>query len=134
MTDTQTQQHTIIAWLEDKPSVLNRVTGLSTVQDPSALTGRIGLVWLAPGGFAPYVNYSQSFQPTLGIDRAGNAFDPVRGEQTTRVVLTYDTWHLEHHAWYLNAKVERLLGPAVEPGKRAGGKGCGCGAGGCCSG
>jgi len=28
MTDTQTQQHTIIAWLEDKPSVLNRVTGL----------------------------------------------------------------------------------------------------------
>lgn len=64
-----------------KTESLNRVTGLSTVQDPSALTGRIGLVWLAPGGFAPYVNYSQSFQPTLGIDRAGNAFDPVRGEQ-----------------------------------------------------
>lgn len=28
MTNAQIQRHTIIAWLEDKPSVLNRVTGL----------------------------------------------------------------------------------------------------------
>ncbi|MCL4803270.1 MAG: acetolactate synthase small subunit [Anaerolineae bacterium] len=28
MSDTQIRRHTIIAWLEDKPSVLNRVTGL----------------------------------------------------------------------------------------------------------
>ena len=28
MPDTQQKRHTIIAWLEDKPSVLNRVTGL----------------------------------------------------------------------------------------------------------
>ena len=28
MPDTQIKRHTIIAWLEDKPSVLNRVTGL----------------------------------------------------------------------------------------------------------
>jgi acetolactate synthase-1/3 small subunit len=28
MPDTQIRRHTIIAWLEDKPSVLNRVTGL----------------------------------------------------------------------------------------------------------
>jgi hypothetical protein len=38
------------------------------------------------------------------------AMHPVRGEQTTRMVLAYDAWHLEHHAWYLNAKVERLAG------------------------
>jgi len=34
----------------------------------------------------------------------------VRGEQTLHTILAYDTWHLEHHAWFLNAKVERLLG------------------------
>lgn len=32
----------------------------------------------------------------------------VRGEQTLRTVLEYDTWHLEHHAWYLNLKVHKL--------------------------
>jgi len=34
----------------------------------------------------------------------------IRGEQTLQTILVYDTWHLEHHAWFLNAKVERLCG------------------------
>jgi hypothetical protein len=34
---------------------------------------------------------------------------PERGEQSVRVILEYDTWHLEHHAWYLNKKVRRLV-------------------------
>lgn len=38
------------------------------------------------------------------------ALHPVRGPQSMKTVLTYDTWHLEHHAWYLNAKVARLKG------------------------
>jgi hypothetical protein len=37
---------------------------------------------------------------------------PQRGEQTVRMILAYDTWHLENHAWYLNAKVEKFLGGA----------------------
>lgn len=32
----------------------------------------------------------------------------VNGEQTLRTILEYDTWHLEHHAWFLNRKLERL--------------------------
>lgn len=35
-----------------------------------------------------------------------------RGEQTLQMILAYDTWHLEHHAAFLNAKVTRFLGPA----------------------
>ncbi len=34
---------------------------------------------------------------------------PVRGEQTLRVICNYATWHLEHHAWFLRAKLDRML-------------------------
>jgi len=39
---------------------------------------------------------------------------PERGEVRLRDVVDYDTWHLEHHAWYLSRKLEVLLGPAGE--------------------
>lgn len=55
----------------------NRVTR----QDDSAFTGRAGLVYLFDNGIAPYVSYSQSFQPQPGADRLGNAFKPTEGEQ-----------------------------------------------------
>lgn len=35
----------------------------------------------------------------------------IRGEQSLKTILAYDTWHLEHHAVFLNAKVEKFLGP-----------------------
>lgn len=31
-----------------------------------------------------------------------------RGEQTLHTILAYDTWHLEHHARFLNAKVAKF--------------------------
>ncbi|WP_293776101.1 TonB-dependent siderophore receptor, partial [uncultured Oxalicibacterium sp.] len=60
----------------------NRRTGTSeTSYDDSALTGRIGLVRLFDNGWAPYVSYSQSFQPSEGRSAAGTAFKPTEGEQ-----------------------------------------------------
>lgn len=61
------------------------------------------------------------------------ALHPERGELSVRTLLDYDAWHLEHHAWYLNAKVERLLGPDTAeepdqtPASAQGGCGSGCG-------
>lgn len=37
------------------------------------------------------------------------ALHAVRGEQTVRVICNYATWHLEHHAWYLKAKLDRMI-------------------------
>jgi iron complex outermembrane receptor protein len=37
--------------------------------------------YLFDNGFAPYIGWSQSFQPTVGTDFAGNAFVPTTGEQ-----------------------------------------------------
>jgi len=46
------------------------------------------------------------------------ALHPERGPLTVRKIAEYDTWHLEHHVWYLNRKVARFLG---EPEERTGG-------------
>ena len=37
------------------------------------------------------------------------ALHPERGEQALRFMVSYITWHLEHHAWFLNRKIELLL-------------------------
>lgn len=52
----------------------------SNVED-NKTTGRIGLVYLAGNGLAPYVSYSQSFLPSAGTDQDGNTFEPTEGEQ-----------------------------------------------------
>jgi hypothetical protein len=57
------------------------------------------------------------------------AMHPERGPLTVRAMVVMTTWHLEHHARYLNAKVCRMLGPApADEGSAGGGCGpsCGC--------
>ncbi len=50
-------------------------------QEDSATTKNLGLVYLADGGWSPYLGYSESFEPIIGNDRNGKAFKPKRGEQ-----------------------------------------------------
>lgn len=50
-------------------------------QKDSAFTGRAGLVYLAPGGIAPFLSFSQSYELAAGRDRLGTQFKPTRGEQ-----------------------------------------------------
>lgn len=59
----------------------NRLNGRTTTADDGAFTGRIGLVYLAPNGLAPYVSYSTSFLPQFGTTAAGTPFKPTEGEQ-----------------------------------------------------
>ena len=57
-------------------------TGKQTTQSDDALTSRAGVVYLAPSGLAPYLSFSQSFQPQVGTDfQTGMAFTPSRGRQ-----------------------------------------------------
>lgn len=50
-------------------------------QDDEAFTGRVGFVYLADNGLAPFASFSQSFEVATGTDRNGNQFEPTRGEQ-----------------------------------------------------
>lgn len=47
----------------------------------SAVSKNLGGVLLADGGWSPYVNYSESFEPESGTDAAGKLFKPKRGKQ-----------------------------------------------------
>jgi iron complex outermembrane receptor protein len=49
--------------------------------DDWATTRNLGLVYLAGGGWSPYLGYSESFQPVQGTDHAGAPFRPSRGRQ-----------------------------------------------------
>lgn len=60
---------------------VNNLTGLQTPQKNNAFTGRAGLLYTAPLGFAPYVAYSTSFQPQVGTTRLNTPFLPTRGKQ-----------------------------------------------------
>lgn len=50
-------------------------------QSDGAFTGRAGLIHNFDSGFAPYVSYSESFEPTSGTDVFGKAFKPTTGQQ-----------------------------------------------------
>lgn len=61
----------------------NFFTGEKTADNEKnkAFTGRAGLVYLAPNGLAPFLSYSESFEPTEGNDRSGGRFKPTTGQQ-----------------------------------------------------
>ena len=61
-----------------KSQVQNRPTSGS---DDSATTKRAGLLYLADGGWAPYLSYSESFLPVAGANVYARAYRPQRGKQ-----------------------------------------------------
>jgi len=53
----------------------------TTTNDESKFSGRVGLNYVFDNGFAPYIAYSQSFQPTPGTDFNGQTFKSTTGTQ-----------------------------------------------------
>lgn len=71
---------------------------------------------------------SMWFSGLSDADMARVGLHPSRGEQSVKDIITLYTWHLEHHAAFVNEKVVRFLGeaPAEEPKQGGCGSGCGC--------
>lgn len=49
--------------------------------EAEATSGKFGVVYLADNGWAPYLSYSESFEPISGIDSRRNLYKPKQGEQ-----------------------------------------------------
>lgn len=59
----------------------NRLTNATTWQYDKAFTYRAGLLYLTEVGLAPYVSYSTSFLPILGVDFYGQPYKPTTSRQ-----------------------------------------------------
>jgi iron complex outermembrane receptor protein len=60
---------------------LNKRNGVLTPLSQNAFTGRLGALYELPIGLAPFVSYSESFEPQAGSTYQGEPFDPVTGRQ-----------------------------------------------------
>ena len=54
------------------------------------------------------------------------AMSPYLGEASFLTMLRYISWHFEHHAAFLNGKVNSVLGPAADAAEQQSGCGEGC--------
>lgn len=66
-------------WVDTKDEDLLNATTENI--DDSQFSGRVGLTYMFDNGLAPYVSYSTSFAPNLGVDINGNPFAPTTAKQ-----------------------------------------------------
>ncbi|SAL45251.1 iron uptake receptor [Caballeronia sordidicola] len=67
-------------WTSTNIQTSGSSTGLQN-QTPHAFTWRGGLSYLFDSGIAPYFSYAKSFQPTTGVNFAGQALAPTTGQE-----------------------------------------------------
>jgi iron complex outermembrane receptor protein len=58
-----------------------KTPGFSYSDQDSAFSGRAGLVYNVGFGLAPYISYSNSFEPLMGVTTSGRPLKPELGEQ-----------------------------------------------------
>ncbi|CBS91138.1 TonB-dependent siderophore receptor [Azospirillum lipoferum] len=64
-----------------KQETENRLAGSSSSQSSSSPSYRAGLLYRFDSGISPYVSYSTSFEPTVGVDARGAPFEPTKAKQ-----------------------------------------------------
>lgn len=92
---TATTQRQTGLYLQDQMKIADRwivVAGLrhdraasgaegAADEKSSATSKRLGLMYLLPNGWLPYLSYSESFTPVAGTNLFGQRFSPIRGKQ-----------------------------------------------------
>ncbi|KQP38950.1 TonB-dependent siderophore receptor [Pseudorhodoferax sp. Leaf274] len=68
-------------WDRSQTSTTTLADGTTAAQRDHAFTWRAGAVYLADGGWAPYVGLARSFSPTVGTDAQNRAFRPETARQ-----------------------------------------------------
>ncbi|KJH88387.1 ferrioxamine B receptor [Pseudomonas fluorescens] len=66
---------------ENRIAEFGRPEGTEINDKRTKLTGRVGALYLFDNGLAPYISYSESFNPNSYADSAGNPLAPTDGKQ-----------------------------------------------------
>lgn len=66
-------------WVNTKTN--NKLTNTVSEQDSNSASYRAALLYGFDSGVTPYISYSTSFQPTIGVDASGNSFKPISARQ-----------------------------------------------------
>lgn len=100
----------------------NLLANTSSDESNEATTYRAGLLYLFDNGVAPYVSYSTSFEPTVGVGADGKPFVPSTARQyevglkyqppSTQALFTASVFDIEQH----DALVPDLLGFSTQEG------------------
>lgn len=95
----------------------NRLTGTTNSQSSSSPSYRAGLLYKFDSGLAPYVSYSTSFEPTVGVDANGTPFEPTEAEQW-ELGLKYEPTFVDalFTASAFDIRQENVLTPGPTPG------------------
>jgi iron complex outermembrane receptor protein len=62
-----------------RQSTVNRRSGVTLQQAPTATSPRLGLSWLPSSQWSVYLNAGRSFRPNVGTDVLGTSFEPEQG-------------------------------------------------------
>ncbi|MCC6425297.1 MAG: hypothetical protein IT435_00620 [Phycisphaerales bacterium] len=131
------EEHPVIAAWDEDAFIDAGVYGHASAATPGDGNGKPGLPSSAfpLAGFVAVIHtlrrWMSEWLMTLRHEQWERvAMHPQRGELSVKKLIAYDAWHLENHAWFLNAKVEKMLGVDVgEEPVMGGGGGCGSGCG-----
>ncbi|SPO64325.1 TonB-dependent siderophore receptor [Pseudomonas sp. JV241A] len=66
---------------ENRIAEASRPLGTKISDERTKLTGRAGVLYLFENGIAPYISYSESFNPNSYADQSGNPLAPTEGTQ-----------------------------------------------------
>lgn len=77
--DWASQTGTASTWMDWAGAIYESNTEID--QDDEATTGRAGLSYVYANGLAPYLSYTTSFDPEIGVDNSGTPFEATEGKQ-----------------------------------------------------
>jgi iron complex outermembrane receptor protein len=76
----------------DRADTDNVTGGVSQEAEADQVSVSGGIMYLADNGLSPYVSYSESFEPQMGIDASGDLYEPLEGEQVEIGVKYAPMW------------------------------------------